>query len=163
MAASGTFASRTRLNYTRFSATPIALRVYHGPRIGEIVSHKILIVDDSKLARMAVVKALKALRPDWPRVEASSADEALACINEQSPDIVLLDFNMPGKDGLVFAAELSQNNPQIVIAVISANRQVEVIHRTEAVGATFLPKPLTEKALADFLNSAVTRQAAAAR
>jgi YesN/AraC family two-component response regulator len=123
------------------------------------VTHKVLIVDDSKLARMAVVKALNALRPDWPRIEASNADEALARINEERPDIVLLDFNMPGKDGLLFAAELSQNSPQIAIAVISANRQVEVINRTEAVGATFLPKPLTEKSLEDFLITAVTRQA----
>ena len=131
--------------------------------IGEIVTHKVLIVDDSKLARMAVVKALNALRPDWLRIEAGNADEALARINEQSPDIVLLDFNMPGKDGLLFAAELSQQYPQIAIAVISANRQVEVINRAEAVGATFLPKPLTEKALGDFLSAAVARQAAAAR
>jgi DNA-binding NarL/FixJ family response regulator len=123
------------------------------------VTHKVLIVDDSKLARMAVVKALKALRPDWPRIEAGSAAEALAQIGEECPDIVLLDFNMPGKDGLVFAAELSQHSPRIAVAVISANRQAEVINRTEAVGATFLPKPLTEKALDDFLNTAAARQA----
>lgn len=129
--------------------------------IGEIVKHKVLIVDDSKLARMAIVKALNALQPDWPRVEASSAEEALTRINEESPDIVLLDFNMPGKDGLAFAAELSKNSPRIAIAVISANRQAEVINRTEAVGATFLPKPLTEKALGDFLNAAVTQADAA--
>jgi DNA-binding NarL/FixJ family response regulator len=66
---------------------------------------------------------------------------------------------MPGKDGLVFAAELSQHSPRIAVAVISANRQAEVINRTEAVGATFLPKPLTEKALDDFLNTAAARQA----
>lgn len=123
------------------------------------MTHKVLIVDDSKLARMAIVRALNALRPDWPRIEASNAAEALACITESAPDIVLLDFNMPGKDGLVFAAELSQHNPEIAVAVISANRQVEVINRTEAVGATFLPKPLTEKALGDFLDAAMTRQA----
>jgi CheY-like chemotaxis protein len=67
------------------------------------VKCKVLIVDDSKLARMAVVKALIALHPDWPRLEAGSADEALERINQESPDIVLLDFNMPGRDGLVFA------------------------------------------------------------
>jgi DNA-binding NarL/FixJ family response regulator len=125
------------------------------------VTHKVLIVDDSKLARMAIVKALNALRPDWPRIEANNAEEALAQIHEESPDIVLLDFNMPGKDGLAFAAELSLHSPQIAIAVISANRQAEVINRTEAVGATFLPKPLTEKALGDFLDTAVTRPDAA--
>ena len=123
--------------------------------------YRVLIVDDSKLARMAVVKALNALQPDWSRIEASNADEALARINEEPPDIVLLDFNMPGKDGLVFAAELNQSNPQIVVAVISANRQVEVINRAQAVGAMFLPKPLTEKALSDFLSAAVARRATA--
>lgn len=123
------------------------------------MTHTVLIVDDSKLARMAIVRALNTLHPDWPRIEASNAAEALVHINESSPDIVLLDFNMPGKDGLVFAAELSQHNPGIAIAVISANRQVEVINRTKAVGATFLPKPLTEKALGDFLSAAAIRPA----
>ncbi len=119
--------------------------------------HKVLIVDDSKLARMAVVKALVALRPDWPRMEASNADEALGHINQGSVDIVLLDFNMPGKDGLVLAAELHEKHPQLSVAVISANHQVEVINRAKAAGATFLPKPLTAQALGDFLDVAVKR------
>ena len=125
------------------------------------MSYKVLIVDDSKLARMAVTKALNALHPDWQRAEAANADEALARIDDFAPDVVLLDFNMPGKDGLAFAAEMSELNPQIIVAVISANRQVEVISRAQALGATFLPKPLTEKALGDFLTDAVSRRAAA--
>jgi len=126
------------------------------------VKCKVLIVDDSKLARMSVVKALNALHPDWPRLEAGSADEALECINRESPDIVLLDFNMPGKDGLAFAAELHQLNPHTNVAVISANRQVEVIDRARAAGAAFLPKPLTEQALGDFLDHALRQRRAAA-
>lgn len=119
------------------------------------MSRKVLIVDDSKLARMAVIKALNALHPDWARVEASSADEALALIGEAAPDIALLDFNMPGKDGLVLAAEVRQLNPDIRVAVISANHQIEVINRARAAGAAFLPKPLTAKALGDFLDGTV--------
>jgi CheY-like chemotaxis protein len=118
------------------------------------MTQKILIVDDSKLARMAVNKALNSLRPDWTRIEASNSDEALALIRQAPPDIALIDFNMPGKDGLVLAAEIRQLAPQISLAVISANHQVEVIERARATGATFLPKPLTEKSLGDFLNSA---------
>jgi CheY-like chemotaxis protein len=125
------------------------------------VTHKVLIVDDSKLARMAVVKALNGLHPDWERVEASNADEALARIKDGSLDIVLLDFNMPGKDGLMLAAELRQTNPELSVAVISANHQVEVINRAQAAGATFLPKPLTAKALGEFLDNAVKRSRAA--
>jgi CheY-like chemotaxis protein len=125
------------------------------------VKCKVLIVDDSKLARMAVVKALGALHPDWPRLEAGNADEALDRINQELPDIVLLDFNMPGKDGLAFAAELHQRDPRISVAVISANRQVEVIDRARAAGATFLAKPLTEQALGDFLDNALKQRQAA--
>ena len=123
---------------------------------------KVLIVDDSKLARMAVVKALNALHPDWPRLEAGNADEARERIDEESPDIVLLDFNMPGKDGLAFATELRQRVPHTVVAVISANRQVEVIDRARAVGAAFLAKPLTEQALRDFLDDALRQRQTAA-
>jgi CheY-like chemotaxis protein len=125
------------------------------------VKCKVLIVDDSKLARMAVVKALNALHPDWPRSEAGSADEALERINQELPDIVLLDFNMPGRDGLTFATELRQRDPRIVVAVISANRQVEVIDRARAAGAAFLAKPLTEQALGDFLDDALKQRQAA--
>ena len=118
------------------------------------MTHKVLIVDDSKLARMAVAKALNALHPDWMRVEASNAGEALEHINQGAVDIILLDFNMPGKDGLTLAAELRQTHPGISVAVISANHQVEVVKRAQAAGAAFLPKPLTVKALGDFLDGA---------
>ena len=118
-------------------------------------SYKVLIVDDSKLARMAAIKALGALYPEWPRIEAGNSDEAMRAIQEGHPDLVLLDFNMPGKNGLDLASELLASNPHVPVAVISANRQPEILNRTTAIGAFFLPKPLTQDALADFLRSAI--------
>jgi len=123
------------------------------------VTYTVLIVDDSKLARMSVAKVLSTLHPDWKRVEAANAAEALQQTRELSPEVVLVDFNMPGKDGVTLAAELRALDPGISVAVISANRQVEVIRRTQAAGAAFLPKPVTETSLADFLTSAVGRKA----
>jgi DNA-binding NarL/FixJ family response regulator len=123
------------------------------------VIYKVLIVDDSKLARMSVAKVLGTLHPDWKRIEAADATEALQQTREFSPEIVLVDYNMPGKDGVTLAAELRALDPKISVAVVSANRQVEVIKRTQAAGAIFLPKPVTESALADFLTSAVGRKA----
>lgn len=119
------------------------------------MTYSILIVDDSKLARMAVAKVLDTLHPDWTRLEAANAAEALERVRQAPPDFVLLDFNMPGKDGITLAAELRNLDPRISVAVISANRQAEVIQRAEVVGAAFLPKPLTEKALGEFLHNAV--------
>lgn len=117
------------------------------------MAYTVLIVDDSKLARMSVAKVLGTLHPDWKRIEAVNAAEALEQTRALSPQVVLVDFNMPGKDGVTLAAELRALDPKISVAVISANRQTEVIKRTEAAGATFLPKPVTESALADFLAS----------
>src|SRR5579871_2978804 len=108
---------------------------------------KILLVDDSKLARMAVSKMLAGLCPDWIRVEAANADEALAALEEQKPDVAVLDFNMPGRDGLDLAAQLRRLRPAMPVALISANHQQEIIDRSNAVGATFLFKPLTERPL----------------
>jgi CheY-like chemotaxis protein len=127
------------------------------------MAYKVLVVDDSKLARMSVAKTLGALRPDWTRVEASSADEALELVKQSQVDLALLDFNMPGRDGLELAAELRARNPGMPVAVVSANHQAEVIARAQSIGAMFLLKPLTEPALADFIASALVQIEAAAR
>jgi len=121
------------------------------------MGYKILIVDDSKLARMAVNKVLNALHPDWMRVEVSNADDAVRSVEQASPDIALLDFNMPGRSGLDLAAELRKLKPRMQVAVISANHQQEVIDRAHALGTSFLAKPITEETLRTFLEDAVMR------
>jgi DNA-binding NarL/FixJ family response regulator len=112
---------------------------------------KVLVVDDSKLARMSVAKVLQAVRPEWTRVEAANADEALALVVKAVPDIAVFDFNMPGRDGLALAAEMRAANPTMPIAIISANHQQEIVEGARALGASFLPKPLTEQALREFV------------
>lgn len=116
------------------------------------MTYRVLIVDDSKLARMAIAKALIALQPDWIRVEAANAEEAIALATEHAVDIALLDFNMPGRDGLTLATELRALDSAMPMAIISANIQDEIVARAHAVGAAFLPKPLTQPALEAFLS-----------
>jgi DNA-binding NarL/FixJ family response regulator len=127
------------------------------------MTYQILIVDDSKLARMATIKALNALHPDWARVEATNAEEALALARQSPPDIALMDFNMPGRDGLALAADFRALNPAMPVAVISANLQQEVVAKASEAGASFLPKPLTHDALEGFLKTAVERLKAAGK
>jgi CheY-like chemotaxis protein len=119
------------------------------------MTYKLLIVDDSKLARMAVVKALNSCYPDWYRVEAGSAADALQAAQKETPDVALVDFNMPGQDGLALAEELRALQADMPIGIISANHQQAVIDRARALGAVFLPKPVTEQSLREFLKSAV--------
>jgi DNA-binding NarL/FixJ family response regulator len=118
------------------------------------MTYKLLIVDDSKLARMAVVKALNSCYPDWQRVEAGSAADALRAMEAEAPHVAIVDFNMPNRDGLHLAAELRRLNPKMPIGIISANHQQSVVDRANVLGATFLPKPLAEKVLLEFLTKA---------
>jgi len=127
-----------------------------------LMTYKVLIVDDSKLARMSVAKALHSLQPAWSRLEASNADEAVAMVAQEQPDIVLLDFNMPGRDGLTLAADLIAMRPGMPIAIVSANIQDEIVARSHEIGAAFLPKPLTAPSLAGFLDTILPRLRSAA-
>ena len=126
------------------------------------MNYRILIVDDSKLARLAVKKALSALHPAWSHVEAVNTDDALSAMKQDTPDIALVDFNMPGRDGLSLASDLRTIRPGMPVAVVSANVQREVMARARDAGAEFLSKPLTETALGAFLDEAARRLTAGA-
>jgi CheY-like chemotaxis protein len=121
------------------------------------MTYTVLIVDDSKLARMAAIRALGACRPGWPYLEAGSAADALTAVERGAPDIALVDVNMPGTDGLSLVEDLRDVSPALEIAVVSANSQQEVVNRAQALGAAFLPKPLAENALREFLDASENR------
>lgn len=121
------------------------------------MQYKVLIVDDSKLARMVMASAFRRLRPEWNLVETSNADEALATVSGGSVDIALIDFNMPGMDGLELAARIRKTHPGMPVAVVSANVQNEIIGRARELNAGFITKPLTDEALAAFLSGATLR------
>ena len=118
------------------------------------MSIKLLIVDDSRLARMSVIRALSKLRPGATYIEAGHPDEAMTLMRNQRPEAAVVDFNMPGRDGLALTAELRALDPVMPVAILSANAQDEIIFRANELGATFIVKPLTESAFADFLGSA---------
>lgn len=117
----------------------------------------VLMVDDSKLARIVVGKALAALQPDWRRLEAASADEASALLEAQTVDVVLLDYNMPGRNGLDMAEDLRARFPDMPIALATANVQDEIIARARNASVTFIAKPVTEEGLRGFISGAALK------
>jgi CheY-like chemotaxis protein len=117
----------------------------------------LLVVDDSKVARMAVTGIVKRLRPDWALLEAPNAEAALALLREQAVDVTLVDVNMPGVNGLDLARDIRAMRPEMPIAIVSANIQDEVAEAARAIDAAFLAKPLTEEAISPFLSGAALR------
>ena len=64
---------------------------------------------------------------------------------------------MPHQDGLDLVVDLRALTPDMPIGIISANHQQQVVDRARALGAAFLPKPLTEQSLREFLKGAAQR------
>ncbi len=116
------------------------------------MSVTVLIVDDSKLARIVVGKALAELQPQWQKIEAANAAQALDLLKDQTANVALIDFNMPDKDGLELASELRVLFPDMPIAIITANIQDEIIARAREIGAAFVAKPVTPDGLEPFLS-----------
>ena len=121
------------------------------------MTHTVLIVDDSKLARIVVGKAITAIQPDWQKVEASNADEAEALLQREAVDLAILDFNMPGRNGLELAELIRKQFKDMPIALATANVQDEIIAQARAINATFVPKPITEDGLRGFLSGAALK------
>jgi len=121
------------------------------------MNYKVLVVDDSKLARMVMASAFRRIRPEWTLLETPNADDALGTVSEGAVDIALIDFNMPGTDGLELVAKIRKNHPGMPVAVVSANVQDEIIGRARQLDAGFIAKPLTDEALEAFLSGAALR------
>jgi DNA-binding NarL/FixJ family response regulator len=80
----------------------------------------ILIVDDHPVVRDGLV-AILSTQPDFAIAgEAASGEEALGIFQKRQPDVVLLDLEMPGMDGVEVIQRLREARPQVKIVVFTA-------------------------------------------
>lgn len=117
------------------------------------MARSVLIVDDSKLARMMVAGLIGERWPDADIREAANADDALAAIRTAVPTDVILDHNMPGMAGLDVVEQLRELAPDASVTLVTANIQSSIRQRARSIGCRFVPKPVTaekiDKLLAD--------------
>ncbi len=101
----------------------------------------VIIVDDHPLFRQGVVDSIS-LEPNLEVLaEASNGDDALKIIKENPPDVVVLDMNLPGMNGLeVTSAIKSQKIPTHVILVTAYDDAEQVIHAMRAGASAYCPK-----------------------
>lgn len=109
---------------------------------------RVLVVDDEALARARLRALLEACRDPHAQVvaEAGSATQAQAWLSEHACDLVLLDVQMPGADGLSLAALLRQlPRPPLVVFVTAYSRHAVDAFELEALD--FLTKPVRQERL----------------
>ncbi|WP_374247727.1 response regulator [Thermomonas sp.] len=111
----------------------------------------LLVVDDSKVSRMVIKAHILEACPQWQVIEAGTGEEAIAQVGRGVPDYCTMDVNMPGMLGTDAAAAILQAHPQVRIAIFTANIQEAVQGRAQQLGAVFVPKPVTEKSIAQAL------------
>ena len=106
---------------------------------------KILIVDDHALFRDGLRLVLVALEENANILEAYGHDDALRMISiHPDIDLVLLDLNMPGKDGFTLLDTLSRHYPALAVVILSASIQRGDVQRVLDGGAMgFIPKDTT--------------------
>lgn len=112
----------------------------------------IMVVDDSKVSRMLSTAIIKARFPEAKVLEAGSGQAALELLESESPEIAILDMNMPGMTGLELAAMLRQSHPQLRLAMLTANVQQSVQQQAESIGISFYRKPIGEAVINDILD-----------
>ncbi len=99
-------------------------------------SIRVLVIDDHELVRSGI-KALLEKSEDIRVVgEAGDGHEALACIRETNPDVVLLDISLPGLNGLEVAAKARKDFPRLRIVFVSMHSNEEYVLQALKVGAS---------------------------
>ena len=111
----------------------------------------VLIVDDSRLSRMMIRTFITQAHPDWTIIEASNGQEALEKTVTLTVDVITVDLNMPGMDGLTLVTTFKDRYPAAHITLLTANIQDRVRHFAAAAGVGFITKPITEDNLLAFL------------
>jgi len=122
---------------------------------GRVNGVRTLLVDDEPLARRRV-RALLAREPDVEIVgEAANGDAAVRSILELRPDLVLLDIQMPGKDGFDVLAGIANEHQPVVVFITAHDEHALRAFEVEAVD--YVLKPIVEDRLRAAVRRAVGR------
>ncbi|GAB7192308.1 response regulator transcription factor [Kineococcus sp. NUM-3379] len=115
---------------------------------------RLLLADDENLIRGALATLL-GLEDDLEVVaQAASGHEALAMARAHTPDVAVLDLQMPGLDGIEVAARLRAELPSCACLVVTGHGRPGHLKRALSTGVRgFLPKTVSAHVLADVVRT----------
>jgi len=115
---------------------------------------KILIIDDEKLIRWSLIQKLSEW--NYETAEAETCEEGWILIEKESPDLVVLDVNLPDKMGTDFLAEIKNQWPEIPVIMITAYGSIDDAVTAMRRGAyDFITKPINDLKLQSVVNNAL--------
>lgn len=96
----------------------------------------ILIVDDHAVVRQGYASLLRALLPEVQVREAATGEEALTRVQEEIPNLVIMDFGLPGISGLETTRRLRQRLPQLRVLFFSMHDELPLVRQALEAGAS---------------------------
>lgn len=97
---------------------------------------RVLIVDDQKPFRRAAREVIELTGGFEVVGEAESGEESLHLVDELQPDLVLMDLNLPGIDGLEATKRIRQQGPRhVIVLMVSTYEADEYAGRALEAGA----------------------------
>jgi len=111
---------------------------------------RILIVDDHPLFRQGLERVLQTA-PDVQIVGAAEdGEQALALARQLTPDVVVMDINLPSMNGMQVTRQLKADLPNIAVIMITAyHDENQVFHAIRAGASAYYPKDVTPEILLD--------------
>jgi two-component system nitrate/nitrite response regulator NarL len=111
---------------------------------------RVLVADDHPLYREGVVRALSASGQVEIIAEAEDGRSTLAKIQELLPDVALIDFKLPGLDGVAVTNAVVREGLAVRVLLVSAFTDSEVVYKALETGAAgFLSKEARREELVD--------------
>jgi YesN/AraC family two-component response regulator len=114
---------------------------------------RVLIADDFQETRRSV-RIMLSMNPDVLVVAiAKDGPEAIELARAHHPDIVVMDINMPGMDGLTAFTKISEIYPDTGCIIISAQREIDTLNKAITLGVQeYLGKPFSVEELNEAVN-----------
>ena len=110
----------------------------------------VMLVDDHPLFRQGLRRVLEAQEGIEVIMEVADGEEALRLAKQLSPDVVLMDINLPKMNGLQVTRELKQAAPEIAVIMLTAYHDDEqIFHAVRAGAAAYFPKDVTPRRLVE--------------
>jgi two-component system, chemotaxis family, chemotaxis protein CheY len=123
------------------------------------VSIRVLVADDSNTMRKIILRSLQAVGIP-SAVEASDGNEAVQIFIPGHFDLVLTDWNMPGKSGLDVIREIRAQDANVPIIMITTEAEKgRVLQAIQAGVSDYLVKPFTPETLREKLDKHITAMA----
>ncbi len=118
----------------------------------------VLVVDDEKNIRLTFSETLAQMGFDTRA--AANGDEALSKMKTTDFDLVLLDFRMPGMDGIEFLRGIREGHPKVRVIMITAHGTIESAVEAMKLGAVdFMLKPCTPAEIREWVDKVMGREA----